>query len=114
MYETYSYILSTIYVPAAPPLKPIVSVLDIQFNSITLKWDMPWSHYPIQNYTVELQNFAGVQISTQLVPKESLTYTVAGLVGETRYRFRVRANGDAGHGEWSDAISEDTALSSSE
>lgn len=102
------------HIPAAPPLKPIVSVLDIQFNSITLKWDMPWSHYPIRNYTVELQNFAGVQISTKLVPKESLTYTVAGLVGETRYRFRVRANSDAGHGEWSDAISEDTALSSSE
>ena len=99
---------------AAPPLKPFVRVSEIRFNYIRLEWEAPWSAYPIKNYTLELQNSEGVQLSTKLVPKEDLTYRVTGLVGATRYRFRLRANSDAGYGTWSDAISEETSSSSSE
>ena len=113
--NTYSYniMVNVCCTFAAPPLKPIVSVSEIRFNSISLKWDAPWSTLPIQNYTLELQNFEGVRLSTTTIPRESLTYTVTGLVGATRYRFRLRANSNAGSGAWSDAISEETASNNS-
>lgn len=85
---------------AAPPMRPLVDVSESRFSSISLEWEKPWSHYPIRNFTLALLNAAGDQLRTTTVPnrKGSMTYRVSGLEGGTRYRFRLRANSNAGKG----------------
>ena len=100
---------------ADPPLRPLVDASVVKLSSISLKWEEPWSHLPIRNYTLELLNAQGQPLRTIIVPNRSLggptTYRVSGLAGATRYRFRLRANSDAGSGAWSDVITENTPSS---
>lgn len=90
---------------ARAPLKPNALVDGIERNAIRIRWTQPWSAVPIRNYTIEVLNDEDIRLrSAFALTSGAGTHTVNGLVEGVTFRFRVRANSDAGYGAFSDIV----------
>ena len=82
-------------------------------TTITLSWKEPNpSDVPITEYEVQYRK-GGEEFKIKKVKKslthEDLTYVVTGLVANTEYQFRVAAINAAGHGPFTDVVTQFTS-----
>ena len=90
-------------------MRPNARIDAIDSFAIRIGWSKPWSALEIKNYTIEVLTEDDVQLRTAVSKgSEAGEFTVNGLPVDVTYRFRVRANSDAGYGDYSDAVSATT------
>ena len=103
----------TVYIYVEPSQPKELSVLKFNEAMITLSWkksnpsDVPITGYEVQ-YRKRSKEFKKVENS---LTHEDLTCEVTGLVAQTEYQFRVAAINAAGHGPFTDVVTQFTSKS---
>ncbi|GFU27254.1 hypothetical protein NPIL_237971, partial [Nephila pilipes] len=78
--------------------------------SITLEWDAPsYSEKPIIAYQIRKSKIDYFE-TADIYHTSTTTYTLGGLIPNTRYYFEVRASTETTVGPWSETVSHQTKV----